>query len=434
MLARDEPQLAVRGGRLLAPRLARVPLPAGPPTADWGGGTVLVTGGTGGLGALVARHLVDAHGVRDLVLVSRRGEAADGAASLRAELTDRGARVTVAAADIADPGQLDALLAGIPADRPLSAVVHAAGVLDDGVLESLTPEQVERVLRPKIGAALLLHERTRDREPAAFVLFSSLAGTVGNAGQAAYAAANAGLDALAERRRAAGRPAVSLAWGRWERAAGMAGTLGSAAAARLGGALSDADGLALLDAALALDEPVLVPARLGAARSAGGRLPAVLRGLVPAAAAPRPVAAAAGLRRRLADLPAGDRPDLLVGLVGEHVAAVLGADPGESVDPAASFQELGLDSLKVVELRNRLADATGLRLPATLAFDLPTPQAVARLLADRLTPDPAAPPPPATPATADPATAGPAAAPAATAGHAAGCHRPGRAGARDEHR
>jgi NADP-dependent 3-hydroxy acid dehydrogenase YdfG/acyl carrier protein len=396
LLVRDEPQLAVRDGVLLAPRLVRVPPPdPAPAPAPWGAGTVLVTGGTGGLGALVARHLVDAHGVRDLLLVSRRGSAADGVDRLRAELTEQGARVTVAAADVAEEAQLDALLAGVPADRPLSAVVHTAGVLADGVLQGLTGEQVDRVLGPKLGAALLLDERTRAAGPVPLVLFSSLAGTVGTAGQAAYAAANAGLDALAERCRAAGRPAVSVAWGRWEQSGGMTAGLGAADTARLGGGLTAAAGLALLDAALTADHPVLVAARLDAAAlraaTAAGRLPAVLRGLVPAVrpgtAAGRPDGAA-GLRRRLLGTPAGERAGVLLDVVRDHVAAVLGAEPADLADPAGSFQELGLDSLKVVELRNRLADATGLRLPATLAFDLPSPLAVAGLLAERLDPGP----------------------------------------------
>ncbi|MFL6130076.1 MAG: type I polyketide synthase [Mycobacteriales bacterium] len=418
--AGDQPQAAVRDGALLVPRLrptgpsgpsgpadaaasgapAGGAVPAGAAAASpaagaaggpWTAGTVLVTGGTGGLGALVAGHLVDAHGARDLLLVSRRGGAADGAERLRADLTARGARVTVAACDVGDPAQLDALLAGVPPDLPLSAVVHAAGVLDDGVLESLTGDRVERVLAPKAGAALLLDERTRTPAVGAFVLFSSLAGIVGTAGQASYAAANACLDAVAARRRAAGLPATSLAWGRWLRLSGMTAGLTGTDSARLGEALSDRDGLALLDAALARQEPVLVPVRVGpeALRAAAraGRLPSVLRDLAPAVQVAGPAGGARGaaLRDRLERVPPADRLPVLLELVRADVTAVLGADPTDRIDPDLAFRDVGLDSLKMLELRNRLSDATGLPLPATVTFEQPTPRALAGLLLEQLT-------------------------------------------------
>jgi acyl carrier protein len=356
---------------------------------------VLVTGGTGGLGALVAGHLVDAYGTRELVLVGRRGPDAPGAAELRAALTARGAAVTVAACDVGDPAELEALLAG----RRVAAVVHAAGVLADGVVEALTGAQVDAVLAAKTGAALRLDALLPD---VPLVLFSSLAGTVGNAGQAAYAAANAGLDAVAERRHAAGRPVVSVAWGRWERASAMTAGLDGADTARLGDALTDAEGLALLDAALGRDEPVLAAVRTGPAAARGGRVPAVLR----ATAAATPAAPAGGtpLRERLAAADPDDRLPLLLALVRAEVGAVLGADPADLLAADAPFQDAGLDSLKVVELRNRLSDATGLRLPATVAFEQPNPRALAAHLLHRLT-DPT---PPTTPAAA---TATPAAAP-----------------------
>jgi polyketide synthase 12 len=358
-------------------------------------GTVLVTGGTGTLGALVARHLVTAHGVRNLVLTSRRGAAAPGAADLAAELTGRGAAVTVASCDAADRAALAAVLAAIPADRPLTAVVHTAGVLDDGMIDALGPDRLESVLRPKIDAAANLHELTAGADLAEFVLFSSTSGLSGNPGQANYAAANAFLDALAHHRRARGLPAVSLAWGFWEQATGMTGHLGETTRIRMaqGGVvpLTSAEGLALLDAARNRDEPLLLPMRLdlAALRAQAGAagLPPLLRGLV--RAAPRRAAAGgdgdgSGLAARLAGRSAEDRRELLADLVTNHVAAVLGHLDPASVDGRRAFSELGFDSLTAVELRNRLNAVTGLRLPATLIFTHPTPAALAAHLDDEL--------------------------------------------------
>ncbi|WP_131743020.1 type I polyketide synthase, partial [Actinomadura roseirufa] len=285
--AAGENQLALRAGNAAVPRLvpARVGPDAAPPVLD-PAGTVLVTGGTGALGRLVARHLVTAHGARRLLLTGRRGPAADGAAEIEAELTALGAHVTLAACDAADPDALAALLGAIPAAHPLTAVVHAAGVVDDGVVTALTPGRLAAVLAPKAGAAWHLHRLTRDRDLAAFVLFSSAASVLGNGGQGGYAAANAFLNALAERRRAAGLPATSLAWGLWEAPGGMAGNLDAADRARIirsGVAPMPADeALALLDRGLAAGEATLVPVRLDRAalraQAAAGALPPVLRG------------------------------------------------------------------------------------------------------------------------------------------------------------
>nr|WP_218007985.1 type I polyketide synthase [Herbidospora sakaeratensis] len=350
-------------------------------------GTVLVTGGTGTIGAALARHLVAAHGVRHLLLTSRRGPDAPGAAELAAELAGAGAAVRVVACDAADRAALAGLLAAVPADRPLTAVFHTAGVLDDGVLASLTPEKVAAALRPKVDAAWNLHELTGDLD--AFVLFSSASGLLGGAGQANYAAANVFLDALAAHRRERGLPATSLAWGMWREASGMTGHLGAADLARIarGGLTPMAveEGLALFDAAVRADRPLLVPAVLDEAalraRAEAGEVPAVLRGLVRApsvrrAARQAPVSPA-GLAERLAALPGPDREQALLTLVREQVAAVLGHAGVDGVAADQAFKEIGFDSLTSVELRNRVAAATGLRLPTTLAFDFPTPVALA---------------------------------------------------------
>ncbi|WP_201776547.1 type I polyketide synthase [Allosalinactinospora lopnorensis] len=361
-------------------------------------GTVLITGGTGTLGGLVARHLVTEHGVRHLLLAGRRGHDAPGAAELADELLRLGAQVSVQACDAADRDALAELMASVPEGRPLTAVVHAAGVLDDAPLLSLTAEQVDRVLRPKVDAALNLHELTEQRNLSAFVLFSSAAGIVGGAGQGNYAAANAFLDALAHNRHAHGLAAVSLAWGLWEPSSGMISHLDDADLARMrrgGFAPMPAEhGLALLDTALVLGRPFLVPARLDAAALSAdpGPQPSVLRDLLPS----RHTSATGAdddrpdLAQRLGDMPETDRDRFLLDLVRGHVARVLGHGDPESVQPGRSFVENGCDSLTAVELRNRIGAATGLRLPATLLFDHPTPTALAARLRDDLLPGPPA--------------------------------------------
>ncbi|WP_188307023.1 type I polyketide synthase, partial [Streptomyces sp. CBMA123] len=361
-------------------------------------GTVLITGGTGTLGAELARHLVTARGVRHLLLAGRSGPDAPGAAALTEELTALGAEVTVAACDAADREALAALLAAVSAEHPLTAVVHAAGLLDDGVVEGLTPDRLAAVLRPKADAARHLHELTRGLDLADLVLFSSAAGVFGSPGQGNYAAANAWLDALAQHRRVAGLPTTALAWGLWAQASTMTAHLGATDRARAeqSGALtlSTPDGLALFDAALADHRALLVPVRLDTAalRARGAaELPSLLRTLLrssvgtPARRTAQSAQAADGLRARLAGLTAADRTAALLDLVNGCTAAVLGHSPADQVHAARTFRELGLDSLTAVELRNRLNTATGLRLPATLVFDHPTPGALAGHLADGLT-------------------------------------------------
>jgi NAD(P)-dependent dehydrogenase (short-subunit alcohol dehydrogenase family)/acyl carrier protein len=352
-------------------------------------GSVLITGGTGGLGALFAKHLVASHGLTRLVLVSRRGPAADGVPELVAELRALGADPRVVACDVSDRDQLAAVIGAL--EYPLTAVVHAAGVLDDGVVESLTPEQLERVLRPKVDAALHLHELTKDMELTAFILFSSVAALIGSPGQANYAAANAVLDALAARRQAAGLRTMSQAWGLWAEERSMGGALdesGVARWARMGiEPLSNELGLELFDAARLLDTPLAVPVRLdlGALRTLArsGTLPPLLRGLVRIPAL-RADAGGDSLAQRLAAVRAGDRERLVLELVQNQVAAVLGHSSPGAIDTDKTFKELGLDSLAAVELRNRLTKATGLRLPSTLIFDHPTPAGAASLVLSQI--------------------------------------------------
>ncbi|GAA1298625.1 hypothetical protein GCM10009634_55320 [Saccharothrix xinjiangensis] len=390
-VASGEPEVALRDGGVHVPRLHRVVVTE-ESTAPWRpDGTVLVTGGTGGLGGLLARHLVARHGVRHLLLTSRRGPNAPGAAELAAELEAAGADVSVVACDTADGEAVEKMLAGVPAAHPLTAVVHAAGVADNAMLADLTPEQVDTVLRAKVDAAWHLHRLTGDL--GAFVLFSSSAAVVAGAGQANYATANAFLDALAEHRRAAGLPATSLAYGLWAESSGMAGHLDEADLRRMDRlgmpAMAADEGLALFDAALSTEEAALVPLRINtsALRARTDALPAVLRGLV---RVPARRAAKAGtgpdarsLADRLTGLPAVEREQLVLDLVRTHAASVLGHSGVEEVTPTKAFKDLGFDSLAAVELRNLLGAATGLRLSATLVFDHPSPDVLARaLLAD----------------------------------------------------
>ncbi|MDN3265858.1 type I polyketide synthase [Streptomyces sp. CSDS2] len=393
VLTADEPQLSLRGGRLLRPRLTRLAPPG--EVAPWSGtGTVLITGGTGTLGAVAARHLVARHGVRRLLLTSRRGAEAEGAAELVAELTESGATVTVAACDVADRDALAALLADIPAEHPLTGVIHTAGVVDDGLIASLTPERFDTVLRPKVDAAWNLHELTRDLELSAFVLYSSLAGVLGTVGQGNYAAANSFLDALAQHRAALGLPAVSVSWGLWSDASGMTGHLTEADRARLTRngltPISIDVGTALLDAAVSAGRPAL--AATPVLRAAHGDVPAVLRDVVRPARR-RDTAASetrVPLAERLRPLTGPERHSFLLRHVREQIAQVLRHDDPTAIGQDQPFQDLGFDSLTAVELRNRLGAAGGEPLPATVVFDHPTPRALAVFLHDRLVPQPQA--------------------------------------------
>jgi pimaricinolide synthase PimS1 len=366
-LASAEPQLALRDGELLAPRLEKAEPGEGEATELDPERTVLITGATGGLGVLIAKHLVEHHGAAHLLLASRSGPAAEGAKELRQELEELGARVGIAACDVSDPFQVEGLLAGIDPEHPLGAIIHCAAVLDDATVQSVSAEQIERVFSPKVDGARHLHELTRELELTHFVCFSSAAGLFGSPGQGAYAAANRYLDALAQHRSAEGLAATSIAWGLWQRESGMVAGLGGADVARIarGGVvpLSDEQGLALFDRALESPEPLLaglvlsrVPRRKAPARAAGA----------------------------FATLPAQERDRKLAELVRAEVAAILGHEEAGSVDPATAFKELGFDSLAAVELRNRLNAATGLRLASTAVFDYPNVAALAAHLAERM--------------------------------------------------
>jgi NAD(P)-dependent dehydrogenase (short-subunit alcohol dehydrogenase family) len=397
-LRSEEPRLAIRQGEVLAPRLARAGAPASPDTepapAVDPDRTVLVTGATGTLGSLLARHLVSAHGARRLLLVSRSGEGAEGARELRADLEGQGATVEIAARDVSDRAQLHALLEGIDPDHPLGAVVHAAGVLDDGTIASLDPGRLERVLAPKAQAALHLHQLTEEMDLSAFVLFSSAAATIGSPGQGNYAAANSFLDSLAAYRRSRGLPATSIAWGLWAEESTITKDLGEADRRRMARAgvkpISSDQGLGLLDAVLAgggsfaLAAPLDLPTLRAAART--GMLPPILGELVRAPAR-RPSAQDGALVRRLAGTPEAEREALVLELTLAEIAAVLGHPSGEEIDPDGAFQDLGFDSLSAVELRNRVNALSGLRLPATLVFDYPTPAGMARYLLGQIEPN-----------------------------------------------
>ncbi|MEW2554403.1 type I polyketide synthase [Streptomyces zhihengii] len=392
------PELALRRGRAYAPGLIPVPAATAPRPAFDPDGTVLLTGATGGLGALLARHLVTGHGVRNLLLLSRSG--APGPA---AELTALGAHVTHAACDVSDREALARQLALIPPDAPLTAVVHMAGVLDDTTVESLTPERIDRVFAPKADAAWHLHELTEGMDLSAFVLYSSVVGVIGNAGQANYAAANAFLDALAEHRAAAGLPGVSLAWGPWE--IGMASTLGQADLARFRrhgmAPLASEKGTALFDAALAARETLQLPLEIDRSSLWQDTVPALLRTLARRApAAPPAVAAATAadapgeedglspMARRLAGLAPQEQREELVTLLLETAAVVLGYPSADDIDADMSFQEIGFDSLSGVEFRNQVKQDTGVHVPATVIYNYPTPAALAERLRELLFPEP----------------------------------------------
>ncbi|MET7683476.1 type I polyketide synthase [Streptomyces sp. NPDC005423] len=394
VVASGEPESAVRAGGLFVPRLTPVTARTAEVPAVDPEGTVLITGGTGGIGAHLARHLITAHGVRHLLLTSRRGPDAPGAAELTGELTELGAEVTIAACDVADRRALENLLAAVPAAHPLTGIVHAAGTGDNGLIATMTPERIDAVLAPKADAAWHLHQLTDTDDLAFFTLISSAGGLTLAAGQANYAAANTFLDALATHRNNQGLPATSLAYGLWLDT-GMGQYITDTDVKRMQRQglppLRAEEAVALFDAALASGRPATVPLHIDRA-ALNARTDEVAALLRPANAQRRTLrksaAGAAGdgsaLAARLAALDADERADVLLELARENVAAVLGHASADAVEPDRAFQELGFDSLSAVELRNQLGAATGLRLPATLVFDYPNARAVADYLGETL--------------------------------------------------
>jgi 4-hydroxyphenylalkanoate synthase len=362
-------------------------------------GTVVITGATGMVGAVLAHHLVRAYGVRHLVLASRRGNRAEGAAALAAELEQAGARVQVLACDVADRDAVAGLFAEVAREfPPVRGVIHAAGITDDAVISSLTPDRIDAVLRAKVDAAWNLHEATRDLDLSMFALCSSIAATVGSPGQGNYSAANSFLDGLAAHRQAAGLAGVSLAWGLWEQASELTAHLSSRDIARMSrsglAAMKPEEALELLDAALVIDHPVMVASLLdrGAlgALAQSGVLPPLFSGLVrqqrrrQIESSGDAAQSKSALAQRLHGLAANEQHDLLVAIVCSQAAAVLGRPSPEDIDPETEFPNLGFDSLTAVELRNRLKTATGLTLPPTLIFDHRSPAAVAGYVAQQI--------------------------------------------------
>ncbi|NKY88124.1 type I polyketide synthase [Nocardia veterana] len=399
LVGAGEPQVLLRDNEFRVPRLIPAPsIGAGgaSPLADRRragtepaalDGAVLITGGTGVLGAAVARHLVAVHGVRDLVLTSRRGDGASGATELATDLAAAGARVRIESCDVSDPAAVERLITTVAADGRLAGVVHAAGVLDDGIVTTLTPERLGAVLAPKVAGAWNLHRATRAFELSLFVLFSSAAGVLGAPGQGNYAAANSYLDALASYRRARGLPALSLAWGPWAGPGGMAGRVDETARRRTArggiGELEPAAALAAFDAAVRSGNDLVVPIRVNLAAAESDRpVPPILSALVPA----RRRASGTGAPVRaidLAGLPPDQRRVRIMDLIRGSAAVVLGHTGPQAIPPDRSFQELGFDSLGAIEFRNRIRAASGVDLPATVIFDYPTPQAIGEYLTGR---------------------------------------------------
>ncbi|MFE6166158.1 SDR family NAD(P)-dependent oxidoreductase, partial [Streptomyces sp. NPDC056486] len=407
-LTTNEPHLAIRQGTLHIPRLTRLPHTPTPdtPATTWNPqGTVLITGGTGTLAAHTARHLVTHHGIRHLHLASRTGQQAPGADQLTTQLTQLGAKVTITACDTADPDQITALLDTIPATHPLSAIIHTAGTIDMAPIQNLTPQQLHTVLRPKIDTAWNLHHATRHLNLDAFILYSSLAATLASPGQANYAAANTYLNALAHHRHTQNLPATSIAWGPWADNTGMIRHLNTTTrnhTTRTGfPPHTTQHALTLLDTALTTHHPTTTATHLNTTnlttQAHNNTLPPLLHNLTPTPTTHHPSGSTTddmasrhsrtgSLAEGLGSLTKSEQLERLLSLVRTTIAAVLASPDPELIDARQSFKELGFDSLTTLQLRNHLAHASGIRLPATLAFDHPTPQSLATYLREQLVP------------------------------------------------
>jgi NAD(P)-dependent dehydrogenase (short-subunit alcohol dehydrogenase family)/acyl carrier protein len=388
-----EQQIVLRDGEILAPRMSFADLETHPegPLFD-PSRTALVTGGTGGLGILIARHLAGVYGMRSIVIASRRGPDVEGMSELRAELSLLGASVEIVSCDVAERSEVVALLDAVPAEYPLGAVVHSAAVLDDGVISSLTPERLHGVLRPKVDGAWYLHELTRELDLTAFVLFSSFAGIVGSPGQANYAAANTFVDALAAHRRSSGLAATSIAWGPWASPSNSTEALDGTHLERISRAgvvpLIPGEGLEIFDLAVAGKRADIMGLRLdfGTLRALARRqmLPPLLSELVGTPSSHSSNGHSSELTARLLSVAENERENVMVEFVQNEIAGLLGYASSDAVDSGLTFKELGFDSLGAVDLRNRLMLVTGLRLPTTLVFNYPTPVVLASYLLGQL--------------------------------------------------
>ncbi len=382
----NEPQLVIRGGKPYAPRLARMRPSAAARAHFDKSGTVLITGATGSLGRLVARHLVTRHGVRQLLLTSRRGPEAGGAEQLVRDLTELGADVSLVACDLADERAVATMLDMVSPEWPLRAVVHCAGALADSSFTATTKEHLASAFHAKCHGAWHLHKLTQSLSLSTFVLFSSIAGVAGSPGQASYAAANGFLDSLAQQRQNAGLPAVSLAWGLWEQDGGMTGVLGDRDLDRLrrGGMrpLAAAEGLTLFDVATAQARALIVPARIAPEHLMDSELlPPIMQDLRETPGRPEPTSSFASRLEGLTEL---EQDHVIVATILDGIRDILGDRGGGDIQPDLSFKDLGLDSLDAVELRNRLRTLTGVRLSVTAALDYPTSAALASYLRGQL--------------------------------------------------
>jgi acyl transferase domain-containing protein/acyl carrier protein len=401
LAGRGEQEVAVRAAGVFGRRLVHAP-----PRRDgesWRPrGTVLITGGTGAIAGHIARRLAS-RGAERIVLTGRSGPAAPGVATTVADLAGRGTAIDVLACDAGQRAGTAAVVAGIrAAGPPLSAVVHTAGVLDDGLLDGLDAGRLATALTAKATGAAILDELTAEDDLDAFVLFSSAAAVFGGAGQGNYAAANAYLDALAERRAAGGRAALSIAWGPW--AGGGVAEANDAVRQRmrrgllpemdpqlavltLDGAVVDGDStLAVMN----IDWDQMMAFSTAAQPGIVCDLPEVMERIAaevadPAAPGGRP--AGGELANKLAGAAQGERDQILTDLVRAEAASVLGHSSPEAIGAGRAFSDLGLDSLTTLEMRQRLSTITGLRLPATVLFDYPTPAQLAAHLRDELVGD-----------------------------------------------